>query len=55
MENPNPAPKSSLNLTLIFIVALALLAGLSAVYLLSSRGGNQGGGISSASRLCLWR
>lgn len=46
MENPNPTPKSPLNLTLIVIVALALLAGLSAVYMLSSRGGNQGGGIS---------
>ena len=26
MENPNPSPKAPLNYTLIFIVALALLA-----------------------------
>ena len=44
MENPNPAPKSPLNLTLVAIVALVLLAGLAAVYLMGGRGGNQGGG-----------
>ncbi len=48
MENPNPAPKSPLNLTLIVIVALVLLAGLAALFLVNNRGGSQsgGGGIS---------
>ena len=46
METPNPSPKSPLNLTLLVIVALALLAGLSAIYMLSSRGGLGGGGLS---------
>jgi hypothetical protein len=53
MENPNPTPKSPLNLTLIVIVALALMAGLFAVYLLSNRGGNQGGGGISLSKPAL--
>jgi hypothetical protein len=44
MENPNPAPKSPLNLTVIAVVALALLAGLGALYILSQRGGSQAGG-----------
>jgi hypothetical protein len=48
MENPNPAPKSPLNLTLIVIVALVLLAGLAALFLVNSRGDSRsgGGGIS---------
>lgn len=44
MEHPHPAPKSPLNLTLVAIVALVLLAGLAALYLLSGRGDSQGGG-----------
>jgi hypothetical protein len=53
MENPNPSPKAPLNYTLIVIVALALLAGLSAVYLLNSSGGSQGGGGISLSKRAL--
>lgn len=50
MESPNPAPKSSLNLTVIIVVALALLAGLAAIYILSSRTGGEGARIVSLSK-----
>jgi len=47
MESPSPAPKNPINLTLVAIVALVLLAGLSAVYLLRVRGENLSDGVIS--------
>jgi hypothetical protein len=46
MDTPAPAPKSPLNFTVITLVALVLLAGLAALYLLGNRGGEGSGRIS---------
>jgi hypothetical protein len=42
MEAPPQAPKSSLNFTVIIVVAMVLLAGLAAVFLLGGRSSNPG-------------
>ncbi len=42
MENPGPAHKSPLNITLVAIVAIVLLAAVSALFILNNRGEGQG-------------
>jgi hypothetical protein len=53
METPGPAPKSPLNITLVAIVALVLLAAISALFILNNRGEGQGGGGISLSKPAL--